>query len=281
MKKIAAIQMCSSGVVEENLATASGLIARAASDGAKLVVLPEMFPMMGRQATDKVTIKEEDGHGKIQSFLSEQSAQYAVWVVGGTIPLACDDPHKIKASCLVYNHQGKQVARYDKMHLFDAVISESESYKESDTTEPGRELVVVDTPVGRLGLSVCYDIRFPGLFTRLSKLGAEIIALPAAFTMKTGAAHWQLLARSRAVDSFCYVVGACQGGKHASGRQTYGHSLIIDPWGCIVQEVTAPSPAVIDAPIDLEYLHRIRGSFPVIAHQKLTPEICNTNINGR
>ena len=263
LNKISAIQMCSSNIVEENLETASRLIEEAALNGAKLIVLPEMFPMIGNHANDKVVIKEPYSNGKIQSFLSNQAAKFNVWIVGGTIPIACENEHKIKAACLVYNNAGACVARYDKIHLFDAVISESEAYKESDTTEPGCEVVVVDTPFGKLGLSVCYDIRFPALYTKLLNLGAEIITIPSAFTMKTGAAHWELLARSRAVENFCYVVGACQGGTHRSGRQTYGHSLIVEPWGNVIQEATEPGNTIIYADIDLNYLHKMRAAIPI------------------
>ena len=222
-----------------------------------------MFAIMCSKADDKVVVRESFGSGKIQGFLSEQSAKHGVWIVGGTVPIACDIKNKIKAASLVYDNEGNCVARYDKMHLFDVTLSQSEFYRESDSTEPGDEMVVVDTPVGKLGLSVCYDIRFPALYTQLSDLGAEIMVIPAAFTLKTGEAHWQLLARARAVENFCYVIGACQGGTHVEGRQTYGHSLIVHPWGNVIQEVTSLGKAVIYADVDLQELHKIRESIPV------------------
>ena len=271
MSKIAAIQMCSSENVEENLLIAAQLIKQAASAEAQLIVLPEMFAIIGKKTTDKIKVKESYGSGKIQTFLSTEAAKYNIWIVGGTIPIACENENKIRASCIVYDNKGKIAARYDKIHLFDATLSETESYKESNTTEAGDKIVLVDTPVGKLGLSVCYDIRFPALFTSLLNRGAEIITIPAAFTVPTGEAHWQLLARSRAVENFCYVVGACQGGLHANGRQTYGHSLIVDPWGIVIEEISIPENSIAYANIDLERLHKIRASIPIMEHQKINP----------
>ena len=260
-KKVAAIQMCSSDNVEKNLETACRLISDVVKNNAHLIVLPEMFAMMGKKTIDKVNNAEEYGSGKIQQFLSAQAKQHGVWIVGGTIPIFSVNKNKIKAACLVYNSSGEVAARYDKIHLFDAQISETECYRESDTTDPGDKVVVIDTPVGKLGLAVCYDIRFSALFLQLAKKGAEIIAIPAAFTVKTGEAHWQLLARARAVENFCYVIGACQGGEHASGRKTYGHSLIVDSWGTVLQEAGDSGNTIIDATIDLKKLHDIRASF--------------------
>lgn len=271
MKKIAAIQMCSSNILEENLASTAKLIKEAADQNASLIVLPEMFPIFGLAAVDKVRIKEEfgDNKGKIQSFLSEQAKENDVWLVGGTIPISSKIDSKICAACIVYDNNGKIVTRYDKMHLFDVFISDNESYLESETTTPGNELEVIDTPVGKLGLSVCYDIRFPTLFTNLLNKGAELIAIPSAFTMKTGAAHWKLLARSRAVDTFSYVIGACQEGTHANGRKTYGHTLIVDPWGSVIAERTESGAGIVYAEINLKKLHEIRKSIPIREHQKL------------
>ena len=273
MPKIAAIQMCSSYIVDENLETASLLLKSAAAQGAKLAVLPEMFPIIGKQPNYKLSAKEPYGSGKIQHFLAEHAARLGMWIIGGAIPISCHNPNKITSTSIVFNDQGMAVARYDKMHLFDATLSETEAYKESDTGEQGSELVVVDTLVGKLGLSVCYDIRFPAFYTHLRNLGAEIITVPSAFPVKTGEAHWHLLTRSRAVENFCYVVAACQGGHHKSGRVTYGHSLIIEPWGNIIQEVIEPGNAVICAEIDLEHLHKIRAAIPVDKHQKIMPDL--------
>src|SRR3990167_9305315 len=224
-KKIAAIQICSSHVVDENLATAAKLIAEAAKNQAQLIVLPEVFAIMGKKPTDKVDVKEKYGSGKIQNFLSQQAKMHNTWIVGGTIPIACEDEKKVRAASIVYDHNGNAVARYDKIHLFDVTISETESYKESDTTEPGNDIIVVDTPVGKLGLSVCYDI------------------------------------------------GAAQGGTHTSGRPTYGHSIIVEPWGSIIQEITELGNAIAYADIDLKKLHEIRASVPVMQHQKIKPDL--------
>lgn len=279
LPKIAAIQLCSSHIVDENLALAARLIAQAVLCGAQLIVLPEMFSIMGKNPTDKVAVKEAFGVGRIQDFLSEQARMHKTWIVGGTIPIACDDDHKVRAASIVYDHNGNAVARYDKIHLFDVTVSETESYRESDTTEPGHDIVVVDTPVGKLGLSVCYDIRFAGLYTELLNRGAEILAIPSAFTVKTGQAHWQLMCRARAVENFCYVVGSAQGGTHSSGRQTYGHSLIVEPWGSVVQEQLQLEDGIVYADVDLKKLHEIRASIPVIQHQRIKPDLCGLSID--
>jgi len=264
MTKIAAIEMCSSNNLDENLAHAALLIKQAAAQGALLAVLPEMFVMLGNDSADKVKIREQAGSGKIQDFLTALAIKHNIWIVGGTIPIACDNPNKVRAACIVFDNQGHQVARYDKRHLFDVTLSEHEVYRESDTTEAGSDIIVVDTTFGRLGLSVCYDIRFPEHYIELSKQGAEIIVVPSAFTTKTGTAHWELLARCRAIDTFCYVIGACQGGTHSNGRKTYGHSMIINPWGEVMDEVIHPGNGIAYADIDLERLYQMRHQIPVI-----------------
>ncbi len=269
MPIIAAIQMCSSNVVEENLLTSAKLIAEAAKNDAKLVVLPEMFAIMGLKTTDKVDVKEKFKEGAIQLFLSEQAKKNSIWIIAGTIPIECSDANKVSAASIVFDDNGNIVARYDKIHLFDVSVTETEVYKESDTTMPGNKIVVVQTPVGKIGLSVCYDIRFPELFRCLANSGAEIFSVPSAFTVKTGEAHWELLTRSRAVENFSYVIGACQGGTHASGRSTYGNSLIVDPWGTVVAKKSGSTQGVIYADIDLAKLYEIRKSIPVFQHQKI------------
>lgn len=279
MTKIAAIQMCSSHIVDENLTTAAQLIKEASVNHAKLVVLPEMFAIMG--STDKVNVKEPFGNGKIQSFLSSQAKNNRVWIVGGTIPIECKNEKKVRAASLVFDDNGNFVARYDKIHLFDVTILEKEVYNESDTTEPGNEPVVIQTPYGKLGLGVCYDIRFPELFRYLFNQGAEIIALPSAFTTKTGEAHWELLTRSIAVNNFCYVIGACQGGTHTNGRQTYGNSIIVNPWGKISAKKEGISHGVIDSTIDLDELHKIRKSIPIAKHQKIFFDTSKLNKNSQ
>lgn len=248
---VAAIQMCSSHLIDDNINIAKQLISKAASNNAKLVVLPEMFAIMGLNPKDKILAKEKFGFGKIQDFLSEQSRKNKIWIVGGTIPIESENNEKVRASSLIFNEEGSFVARYDKIHLFDMLVSEKEAYKESDTTEPGSELIVVDTPVGRLGLGICYDIRFPEMFRDLYSKKVEIIAIPSAFTVTTGKAHWEILAKSRAVENFCYVIGSCQGGTHSSGRKTYGNSIIIAPWGNIVAKKKGVGAGVIYAGIDL------------------------------
>jgi len=266
---IAAIQMCSSSSVEKNLQYIELQIKEAASNGAKLIVLPEMFAIMGNSGVSKVEVKEKYGEGKIQSCLSSLAKLYQVWIVGGTIPIEAEDNRKIKAASLVYDDKGECVARYDKIHLFDVVLSDKEIYKESDTTEPGDSLIVFDSPFGKIGLAVCYDIRFPEMFRYFFNQGVEIILLPTAFTEKTGKAHWEILARSRAIENLCYFVGACQGGTHSSGRKTFGHSLIVGPWGDVISTIDGTESGIIYAEIDLKVLNEARKSIPIKEHQRI------------
>lgn len=261
--KIAAIQMCSSENVDENLQTAHRLIGEAAHLGVKLITLPEMFPLITDNSNLRLQARESFGQGKIQDFLARTAQHYGVWLVGGTVPILNQQGDKVRAACLVYNDQGVRIARYDKIHLFDVVLSATESYRESDTVEAGENSIVVETPFGRLGLAICYDVRFPELFNELFKKGAEIIVLPSAFTVKTGAAHWHVLTRARAVDTFCYVLAPAQGGIHASGRKTYGHSVIIDPWGSVIAECKDEKPGVIYADINLETVYQVRKAIPI------------------
>jgi len=262
MTKIASIQMCSSASVDDNLTTAAQLIQKAATNGAQLAVLPEMFSIIGKDPTDSLLYKEPFGCGKMQNFLAQTARDNNVWVVGGTIPIACEKGNKARAACLVFDNNGHLAGRYDKIHLFDAVISKAESYKESDTMEPGNNAVVIETPFGKLGVAICFDLRFPELFTELTAKGAEFIAVPAAFTEKTGAAHWEILTRCRAIDSFCYIIGATQGGTHKNGRKTYGHAIVIDPWGQIMEENTTTGNALIYADIPLEKVYAARNCIP-------------------
>jgi nitrilase len=277
MRKVSAIQMTSNQSVEENLIQAEKLIKSAAEEGAQLLVLPEMFPIIGLSSLlNKADIYENFGHGHIQNFLAKQAKKYQLWIVGGTIPIKGKNPEKAASASLVFDDKGEIVARYDKVHLFDVMISETESYQESATIEPGSGLAVVETPLGKLGLSVCYDIRFPELYRHLFNLGAEIFTIPAAFTVKTGQAHWELLARSRAVENFCYVIGACQTGTHSNGRKTYGHSLIVNPWGEVIAK-QEEGIGVITAEIDLRELNKIRSNMPVAAHQKIFFDLSRMN----
>jgi len=269
VSRVAAIQMASGPNVNANLLEAERLIARAAKAGAKLVVLPENFSIMGMTEYDKVKVRETDGKGPMQSFLSDVAVRHGIWVVGGTVPMAARDPAKVNAACLVYNDKGQRVARYDKIHLFDVLLTESgEHYNESSTIESGGDVVVIDTPFGRLGLAICYDLRFPELFRRMVQENVEIIAIPSAFTAITGRAHWETLVRARAIENLSYVIAAAQGGYHANGRETHGDSMIVDPWG-IVQDRLPRGSGVVVSDIDLHRLADIRRSFPALEHRRI------------
>jgi deaminated glutathione amidase len=270
VSKIAAIQMASGPNVRANLESAKRLIEQAVESGAKLVVLPENFAIMGLSESDKVAVSEADGEGPIQDFLARQASNHGIWLVGGTVPIKSSDPARVYAACLLYNDRGERVARYDKIHLFDVHLMDSnESYNESETTLNGNDVVVVDTPFGRLGLAVCYDLRFPELFRNMLDQGVEIVCLPSAFTALTGNAHWESLIRARAIENLSYVVAAAQGGYHINGRETHGHSMIVDPWGNILNQLKSGSGVVI-ADLDQEWLSRIRRSFPAIEHRRLS-----------
>ncbi|HCT99831.1 MAG TPA: acyltransferase [Methylococcaceae bacterium] len=267
MSKCAAIQMASSPNISANLLEAEKLIAEAVKSGAKLVALPENFALMGNNELDKVHAKEVDGLGIIQNFLETTAKKYGVWIVGGTIPIAANDEHKVRAACLVYNHLGQRVARYDKVHLFDVhVPNTNEIYRESDSIEAGNQSLVIDTPFGRVGIAVCYDLRFPEFFRKMSEQGAEVIIVPSAFTAETGAAHWELLLRARAVENLCYIIAPNQGGFHKNGRRTYGHSMIIDPWG-VVLDCYKTGSGFVSAEIDHDRLVKVRAGFPVLTHR--------------
>lgn len=272
MTQIAAVQMSSSAEPASNLALAAELIEASRNEGASMVVLPENFSVMPATEADRMAFAETDGDGPVQSFLAEQARQHGVWIIGGTAPVRSEDGGRIKATCLVYDNAGRRVACYQKIHLFDVQVSDSELYRESDAFEPGGigedNLVCVDTPAGRLGLSVCYDMRFPELYTRLVKKGAQIISVPSAFTAATGQAHWEPLLRARAIENQAYVVAPGQWGRHASGRQTHGHSMIIDPWGRVLA-VRDSGDGVITANIDLEQLADLRKRFPTLEHRRL------------
>lgn len=266
MFKVAAIQMCSSDNLDENLKNANSLVKEAASNGAVLVVLPENFAFMGKNNKDRLAYKEEVGKGKIQESLAKMAKDHHVWLVGGTIPIASlKNPNKVRAASFVYDSEGQVKSRYDKIHLFDARVSLEEAHHESEVIEPGTDIVVVDTPFAKLGLAVCFDVRFPALFAKLAAEGAEIIALPSAFTVPTGKAHWDILTRGRAIDTFSYVIAAAQGGTHANGRNTFGHTVIVDPWGKKLAEKTDLSVGNITADIDLNLVYTCRKSIPVIS----------------
>ena len=272
MTNVACIQMASGPNVGANLLEAERLINQAVRQEAGLVVLPENFAIMGQSERDKVDVREVEGEGPIQQFLAEQAARHGIWLVGGTIPLVASVPDKIRASCLVLNDKGEQVARYDKIHLFDVdLVDTDEQYTESETIEPDDRIVVFDSPFGRIGLSVCYDLRFPELYRQQLDAGTEVLAVPAAFTAITGRAHWEVLVRARAIENLCYVVAAGQGGYHLNGRETHGHSMIVDPWGIVLNSL-ARGPGVVSATIDLGRLESARRNFPSIQHRRLRCE---------
>lgn len=267
MTIVAAIQMASGPNVNANILETERLISNAAATGASLVVLPENFYLMGNLESDKVKLREKEGDGPIQKFLSGQAVKHGVWLIGGTIPLMSKDTNKVRAACILYNDKGEQVARYDKMHLFDVDVPESsERYVESETIESGDQVVVVDTPFGKLGLAVCYDLRFPELFRNMVDKGMEILALPSAFTAITGKAHWEPLVRTRAIENICYVVASAQGGYHANGRETHGDSIIVEPWGGVLDRLPRGS-GVVSAEIDCDRLRLIRNNFPALDHR--------------
>ncbi len=261
--KVAAIQMCSTLNVDENLQLVSAAIAEAALNGAQLAVLPEMFPSMGASQSMKLGYRESMGSGKIQDCMAKLAKTHNIWIIAGTMPITCEQDKKFRAASIVFDHEGNIVARYDKIHLFDVQLSETEIYNESDTVEPGDKPVMVDTPFGKIGLAVCYDIRFPELFAFYAKNGVDIISIPAAFTVKTGS-HWDKLVLARAIENGCYVIGACQGGNHGNDRKTYGHSVIVNPWGEVISKCEGVMPSIIYAEIDLQYVKLVRKTIPAI-----------------
>ncbi|RTZ72315.1 MAG: carbon-nitrogen hydrolase family protein [Gammaproteobacteria bacterium] len=267
--KAACVQLASGSNVNANLLETEKLVEHAAREGARLVVLPENFAFMGARCSDMLSVVEQEHDGPVQFFLSQLAQKLGIWLVGGTVPIATAAENKVRAACLVFDDSGKRVARYDKMHLFDAKLLETdEQYVESETIEPGEKFCVLDSPFGRLGLSVCYDLRFPELYRAMLDEGMEIIVLPAAFTAMTGEAHWDLLLRARAIENLSYVLAAAQGGFHISGRQTWGHSMIVDPWGTKLAEQTSGNGPVM-ATIDLEFQQATRHNFPSLDHRRI------------
>jgi len=262
--RVAAIQMVSGAELAPNLDAAARLIAAAAAAGARLVALPENFYLIGRADTDKLKLAEPEGRGPIQDFLAGAAARHKVWLVGGTAPLAAADPARVRSACLVFDDAGRRVARYDKMHLF-RFEQGGERYDETRTLQPGEGPVALDAPFGRMALSICYDVRFPELYRGLGEF--DMLFVPSAFTVPTGAAHWHALLRARAIENLAYVIAPAQGGEHPSGRRTYGHSLIADPWGDVLAE-RAEGEGVVIAEIDLERVREVRRVLPALANKK-------------
>jgi nitrilase len=262
---IAAIQMRVGPEVSVNLKEAARLIDIAVTKGAKLVVLPEYFCIMGMKDADKVMLREEEGSGPIQDFLSKTAKSHGIWLVGGSVPLVSSRPDKVKNSCLVYDDSGKQVARYDKIHLFNLKFGK-EHYAEEETIEAGTKVVTLESPFGRIGLSICYDLRFPELYRSMEKV--DIILAPSAFTSFTGKAHWEILVRARAIENMAYMIAPAQIGRHINGHETYGDSMIVDPWGVILDHLPK-GPGVVLANINPSYQKNLRNSFPALKHRTL------------
>lgn len=263
--RVAAVQMVSSTQVDDNLEHAALGIAEAVQAGAHLVVLPEYFCVMGRADTDKLALREPDGQGPIQDFLRAQARQHGIWLVGGTLPLETGEPDRIYNSTLVFGPDGSRLARYDKIHLF-GFSNGNEAYDESRTILAGRTPQSFDAPCGRVGLSICYDLRFPELYRAFAP--ATLVVVPSAFTYTTGSAHWETLLRARAIENQCYVLAAAQGGRHENGRRTWGHSMLIDPWGDVV-DCLPEGQGVVVGDIVRERLAQVRASLPALQHRVL------------
>jgi nitrilase len=265
--KIAALQMVSTPDVARNLDAAAGLIARAATAGAGLAALPEYFCLLGRRDDDKLAIAESPGDGPIQRFLGAQARQHGLWLVGGTLPLREAEHTRVRNSTLVFAPDGSLAARYDKMHLF-AFDNGTEQYDEARVLEAGERPVALQAGTLRIGLSVCYDLRFPELYRALTAPPCDLLCVPSAFTYTTGQAHWELLLRARAVENQCYVLAPAQGGRHENGRRTWGHSLIVDPWGEVLA-LHAEGEGVLLADVDAARLAAVRTQLPALAHRRL------------
>jgi predicted amidohydrolase len=267
--RVAAVQMTSGPEVAANLENAGALLEQAARSGARIAVLPENFSFMGLRDADKRAIAERQGVGPVQDFLSSRARELKLWVVAGTTPISEMPGERVAAACLVYDERGERVARYDKMHLFDVAIpGREEKYRESGNVAPGSRLELVPTPAGMLGLSVCYDMRFPEMYRPMSAAGAQWFTMPSAFTVPTGRAHWEALLRARAIENLSFVVAAAQWGRHASGRETYGDSMIIDYWGSVLARLPEGQGVVV-ATLDLAAQRAARQDFPALSHRVL------------
>lgn len=273
--RVAAIQMVSTHDIDANLDDARRLLAEAAAQGTSVAILPENFAILATRQMPDCGRREAGPDPQIRAFLAQQARSLGLWIVGGSMPLAqrpdgSDIADRVRATCLVFDDQGTEVARYDKIHLFDAMVEDAHGqYRESDTFEPGDQVVTVDTPAGKLGLAICYDLRFPELFRALRAEGVDWICLPSAFTWQTGDAHWHPLIRARAIENQVWVVAPGQGGQNSSRRRTYGHSLICDPWGRIVAEI-GEGPGVVSAELDTAQVENLRTRMPVWEHRRLS-----------
>ncbi len=261
--RVGALQMVSSQNLLENLNQAKELIAQTVLEGAELIALPEYFCFMGYSDTDKLTIKEREGSGIVQNFLSEQAKKHKIWIVGGTLPLMIQDSRKIFNTTLVYTPRGEKIARYDKVHLFK-FHSGIDYYDESFVVESGKNIKVFDGPIGKIGLSVCYDLRFPELYRAMGPV--QLILVLAAFTYETGESHWEYLLRARAIENQCYVLASAQGGLHPNGRRTWGHTMFVDPWGKILGCISE-GPGFVTGNIELEKITEIRTKLPALNHR--------------
>lgn len=267
--KVAAVQMTSGAEVDANLAEAGRLVRAAAREGAGLVVLPESFALMSRDPWDQVMLGEPDGAGPLQSFLQDLAAEARVWLVGGTIPIVGPETGRVRSACLVFDEQGRRVARYDKLHLFDVTLPGTpEHYEESASFAPGERPVVIASPWGGLGLGICYDLRFPEVFRSMLEQGLSVLALPAAFTVATGRDHWETLLRARAIENLAFVIAAAQWGSHGNGRETFGHSLVLDPWGRVL-DCLPEGAGLACADLDAAAQAALRERFPALSHRRL------------
>ncbi|MDM5179698.1 carbon-nitrogen hydrolase family protein [Massilia sp. DJPM01] len=265
MTTVAAVQMISTPDVAENIASARRLVSEAAARGATLVTLPEYWPIMGMSDTDKVAHAEAPGQGPIQECMAQAAREHGIWLIGGTLPLVSPDAGRVMNTTLVYDPQGRPVQRYDKIHLFGFTRG-AESYDEARTIVPGEAVAAFEAPFGRVGLSVCYDLRFPELYRAMGE--CALIVVTAAFTHTTGLAHWEVLLRARAIENQCYVLASAQGGSHQNGRRTFGHSMLIDPWG-EVKAVLDEGEGIVSGALDAAFLAGVRESLPALKHRKL------------
>ena len=267
--RVAAIQMNSGADVARNLELARELLADAAAQGCRLAVLPENFALMPERGRDKAVHAEQPGEGPIQSFLGETARELGLWIIGGSIPIASPEAERVYGACLAVDDSGVTQALYRKIHLFDVDLpGRDEAYRESNSMYPGDVPVTVETPIGTIGVTICYDLRFPELFRTLVDADASVFTVPAAFTAVTGAAHWHVLLRARAIENLSYVIAPGQWGTHPDNRATYGHSLIVDPWGRVIAEQAEGNCAVV-AEIDPDEPGKLRSSFPALANRRL------------